>query len=209
MPSNPILPSLTPALAQAYDVETFRREGHAMVDALAEILDEAQRRQAPSSYPGHLPQEEREHWKNVLPTMRSWQDVLKETTRRSNLLHDPRYMGHQVAVPLPMQAWVGAWTDLLNNGQAIFEMGPSNAALEDVLMNELGQHLGLPTDCGGILCHGGTLGNLVAMLAAAGANIGGQKVSRVLRLWRFWCPNRHTTAWTALCDSWVGVKRLW
>lgn len=166
MPSNPILPSLTPALAQAYDVETFRREGHAMVDALAEVLDEAQRRQAPSSYPGHLPQEEREHWKNVLPTMRSWQDVLKETTRRSNLLHDPRYMGHQVAVPLPMQAWVGAWTDLLNNGQAIFEMGPSNAALEDVLMNELGQHLGLPTDCGGILCHGGTLGNLVALLAA-------------------------------------------
>ncbi|MDA0729075.1 MAG: pyridoxal-dependent decarboxylase [Bacteroidetes bacterium] len=166
MPSNPILPPLTPALARAYDVETFRRDGHAMVDALAHVLDEAQRRQAPSSYPGHLPQDERKHWENVLPSMQSWQDVLTETTLRSNLLHDPRYMGHQVAVPFPMQAWVGAWTDLLNNGQAIFEMGPSNAALEEVLMNELGQRLGLPADCGGILCHGGTLGNLVALLAA-------------------------------------------
>ena len=58
---------------------------------------------------------------------------------RSNQLHDPRYMGHQVAVPFPQEAMLGALTDLLNNGQAIYEMGPTNATLEHLLLNEVGK----------------------------------------------------------------------
>ena len=85
---------------------------------------------------------------------------------RSNHLHDPRCMGHQVACVLPAAAAVGMVTDVLNNGQAIFEMGPTNAVHEEVLMSEIGHMLGLPASCGGILCHGGTLGNLVALMAA-------------------------------------------
>ena len=75
-------------------------------------------------------------------------------------------MGHQVAVPFPEGALVGMVTDLLNNGGAIYEMGPTNSAMEEVLMARIGQMLGLPPGCGGIMCHGGTLANLVALLAA-------------------------------------------
>lgn len=164
---NP-LPPLPQALSNAYDPEGFRSFGHKMVDMLADHLEHSQKRGAQSSFPGHTPSEEIAFWKAALhggaPSDQG--SVLKAMLKRSNQLHDPRYMGHQVAVPLPQEAWVGAMTDLMNNGQAIFEMGPSNAALEELLMQEIGQMLGLPEDCGGILCHGGTLGNLVALLAA-------------------------------------------
>lgn len=164
---NP-LPPLPQALSNAYDPEGFRSFGHKMVDMLADHLEHSQKRGAQSSFPGHTPSEEIAFWKAALhggaPSDQG--SVLKAMLQRSNQLHDPRYMGHQVAVPLPQEAWVGAMTDLMNNGQAIFEMGPSNAALEELLMQEIGQMLGLPEDCGGILCHGGTLGNLVALLAA-------------------------------------------
>ena len=75
-------------------------------------------------------------------------------------------MGHQVAVPFPDGALVGMVTDLLNNGGAIYEMGPTNSAMEEVLMARIGRMMGLPEGCGGVMCHGGTLANLVALLAA-------------------------------------------
>ena len=107
-----------------------------MVDMLADHLTHSQNRGSKSSFPGHTPPEEMTFWKAVLqgegPSDQG--SVLEAMLQRSNQLHDPRYMGHQVAVPFPQEAWVGAMTDLMNNGQAIYEMGPSNAALEELLM---------------------------------------------------------------------------
>ena len=162
------LSPLPPSLSNAYDPEEFRSFGHKMVDMLADHLAHSQNRGAKSSFPGHSPAEEMAFWKATIHGDSASEQgaVLEAILKRSNQLHDPRYMGHQVAVPFPREAWVGAMTDLMNNGQAIYEMGPSNAALEELLMQEIGQMLGLPDGCGGILCHGGTLGNLVALLAA-------------------------------------------
>ena len=160
-------PSLSPRLAAAYEPESFRAQGHALVDRLADHLQQCQQRALATSYPAPEPAEERAFWAERLAASDvSLEDLLQLTLARSNQLHDPRYMGHQVAVPMPSAALVGLLTDLLNNGQAIYEMGPSNAALEELLMAEIGEALGLPTGCGGILCHGGTIGNLVALLAA-------------------------------------------
>ena len=94
-------------------------------------------------------------------------------------------------------AVTGMVTDMLNNGQAIYEMGPTNAVHEDVLMSELGVRLGLPEGCGGVLCHGGTLGNLVALMAAGAT----------------WPPNLAWTAGTMACAHspspwWFGVERF-
>jgi len=61
---------------------------------------------------------------------------------------------------------VGMVTDLLNNGGAIYEIGPTNSAMEELLMARIGRMMGLPDGCGGVMCHGGTLANLVALLAA-------------------------------------------
>jgi len=109
---------------------------------------------------------ERAHWARRLGEREGLPALLREVVERSNGLQDPRYMGHQVAVPFPDGALVGMVTDMLNNGGAIYEMGPTNSAMEDVLMSRIGEMMGLPEGCGGVMCHGGTLANLVALLAA-------------------------------------------
>ena len=82
--------------------------------------------------------------------MSSWAEgrdgLTADVIARSNHLHDPRYMGHQVASVIPETAATGMVTDMLNNGQAIYEMGPTNAVHEDMLMAEIGQLLGFLSD---------------------------------------------------------------
>ena len=162
--SHEPLPPPNEILARAFDASRFRHIGNSTTVRLEQHLLQAQKRMSAKSYPGHSPSDERMFWEDQKPdNIAALHDLVLE---RSNHLQDPRYLGHQVAAVLPESAATGMVTDLLNNGQAIFEMGPSNAVHEDLLMTEIGEMLGLPSTCGGILCHGGTLGNLVALLAA-------------------------------------------
>jgi len=96
-------------------------------------------------------------------------------------LHQPGYLGHQVAVPHPAGA-LGALIDgLTNNPMAIYEMGPGAAAIEYFVLNWLLQKVGwTPSPLGsgrhsdgdhggGVLTHGGSLANLTALIAARSA----------------------------------------
>lgn len=165
MPRVPLSP-LSDALREAYSPSRFESEGRQVLATLADHLKQAQKRSRPSSYPAPTPEEERAYWENPDHRPDGLHALHVRVLERSNHLHDPRYMGHQVAPVLPLSALTGMVTEVLNNGQAIYEMGPSNAVHEELLMAELGMALGLPEGCGGILCHGGTLGNLVALMAA-------------------------------------------
>lgn len=95
-------------------------------------------------------------------------------------LHSPRYMAHQVAVPHPAGA-LGALVDgFINNGPVLYEMGPSGAAVDYLLLNWMLRKVGwepspLPgcddamgPHAGGVLVHGGSLANLTALMAARG-----------------------------------------
>jgi L-2,4-diaminobutyrate decarboxylase len=165
MPRVPLSP-LSDALREAYSPSRFQSDGQQVLATVADHLKRAQKRSRPSSYPAPPPEAERAYWENPQHQPDSLHALHERVIERSNHLHDPRYMGHQVAPVLPVSALNGMVTDVLNNGQAIYEMGPSNAVHEELLMAELGRALGLPQGCGGILCHGGTLGNLVALMAA-------------------------------------------
>jgi L-2,4-diaminobutyrate decarboxylase len=96
-------------------------------------------------------------------------------------LHQPGYMGHQVAVPHPA-ASLGALIDgLTNNPMAIYEMGPGAAAIEWFVINWMLEKIGWTpapiesgqradrTFGGGVLTHGGSLANLTALIAARSA----------------------------------------
>ena len=94
-------------------------------------------------------------------------------------LHHPTYMAHQVAAPHYAGA-IGSLIDgFTNNAMAIYEMGPSAAAIEYFIINWLLEKVGWPpspiaapndnknTDfAGGVLVHGGSLANLTALIAA-------------------------------------------
>lgn len=155
-------------LKQAYDPARFRDLGHQLVDQLADYLKQAQAGQAMNVLPYPDPDAERHFWQRHwaegtdanLPAL--WQTVLD----RSHHLHHPHYVGHQVSVPAMEPVLTSMLTALLNNGMAVYEMGPVASALEQLIMREVGLGLGYGDSCEGIMTSGGTLANLTALLCA-------------------------------------------
>ena len=166
-------PSIPHHWSNVYTVDSFRESGHQMVNQLADYLLDSQGQKHDRVLPHSSPDDRLKHWKSKLERSGGagagelWkQGFVAEVIAQSNRLHDPRYAGHQVAVPLPQLAWLQAATALLNNGMAIDEMGPASSPMEEAVMRELAKFMGLGADSSGILCHGGTLANLTALLAA-------------------------------------------
>lgn len=150
----------------AFDAEAFRALGHRVVDLLADhVAATAGRDQPvlhfrePAELLASLPE----------PGGPGGADLAQLVVRLcadSNRLHHPRYVGHQVCPPPPELCLMEAATALLNNGMAIYEMGPLQTAMEVRALQWLARRLGLAPGADGLLTSGGSLGNLTALLAA-------------------------------------------
>ena len=82
-------------------------------------------------------------------------------------LHHPHYVGHQVAAAVPLAGLFDALGAITNQVMAIYEMGPWATAVEQALVEELGQAIGWRTGrFAGLATHGGSLANLTALLTA-------------------------------------------
>ena len=84
----------------------------------------------------------------------------------SNHLHHPRYMGHQVAVPMLPSSLADLLNGVTNNGMAVYEMGPAATAVEKGMVGWMLQKVGWERNGGGVFTHGGSLANLSCLLAA-------------------------------------------
>ncbi|QJW90970.1 pyridoxal-dependent decarboxylase [Spirosoma taeanense] len=154
-------------LTAAYSPAAFRQQAHALVDLLADHLERAQSGTNPVlDYTE--PDEQLAYWQTDFekPVNADPLPLLTDMIQRSIHLHNPRFMGHQVAPPLPLTALTGLLTGLLNQGMAVYEMGMTANALERIVTQWLATKLGLGSDAGGLLTSGGTLANLTALLTA-------------------------------------------
>ena len=163
-------------LIDAYSSKTFRQQAHALVDLLADHLERAEAGTDPV-LPYAEPDEQLAYWQADFqkPINADPLPLLADIVQRSIHLHHPQFMGHQVAVPLPLAALTGLMTGLLNQGMAVYEMGMTANALERIVMQWLAEKLSLGPDAGGLLTSGGTLANLTALLTAR-AVVGGTDV---------------------------------
>ena len=94
-------------LTEAFDPEAFRREGHQVVDQLADLLGKMRVGQGPVM-PWHAPAEELAHWQQRMEEPEQGvADFLQEFAVRSIKLHHPHYAGHQVCAPAPAAALAG------------------------------------------------------------------------------------------------------
>jgi L-2,4-diaminobutyrate decarboxylase len=161
--------SVPPAIAAAYDPERFRREGHALVDALADALARWHRREG-QVIPWVPPDEARRAWAEI--GQGELVASMAQVIAASNGLHHPRYMGHQVAPPVPGAALAELVSALLNQGTGVYEMGPASVPIELAVLDWLCRVAGYPAGAGGTLTSGGSLGNLTALLAMRQARVG-------------------------------------
>ena len=151
----------------AFHPETFRQQGHALIDTLADYLARATADTAMPVLPWVEPEAMLERWPQTFPE-RPADDpnaLLARAVEQANHLHHPHYMGHQVPGPLPMAALCDMVASLLNNGMAVYEMGPQGVAMERALIKFMGGVVGFGADCDGVITSGGSVGNLTALLA--------------------------------------------
>jgi L-2,4-diaminobutyrate decarboxylase len=157
----------------AYDPEAFRALAHQAVDALADHLAGVQRREGPV-LPWREPEEALGDWPGDFTREGGAEPMtlIRSVLEKSHHLQHPRYMGHQCSAPLPLAGVLGLVAEVLNNPSAVYEMGPVSTAMEQALVQWLCGRLGYdPRLAGGILTHGGSAGNLTALLAARQASV--------------------------------------
>lgn len=160
----------------AFDPETFREQGHPLVDRLADYLHRALRGDLPV-LPWVPPAEMAAAWETPFSEAPASDPgaldaLFARVVAEANHLHHPRYVGHQVTAPLPVAALAELVAGLLNNGMAVYEMGPSATAIERTVLRFLASRLGFGAGADGVLTSGGSIGNLTALLAARQAKAG-------------------------------------
>ena len=161
-------------LREAFDPESFRREGHAVVDLLADHLASSTPEGRPRVLSFEEPEAQLAVWANRFGAAPAapLHGLLPEVLARSNDLLHPRFVGHQCTTSLPRAALGGFVGDFLNNASAIYEMGPVNVAMERHLVAWMAGLAGWGAGADGVFTHGGTIGNLTALLAARQAAAG-------------------------------------
>lgn len=154
-------------LLEPFSAEDFRKTGHHVVDILADYLAKSvsgeQMPVLPWTDPDTLVEEFR--FDSCGGRDEAPESFIGRIIEKSIHIHHPNYIGHQVTSPLPLTAIVQFCTTLLNNGSAVYEMGPASMAMEKNVINKFGSLIGYPKGFDGIFTHGGTAGNLTAMLA--------------------------------------------
>ena len=151
-----------------FNPEEFRKEGHTLVDTLSDYLEASLSGNEMPVLPWNDPDQLAEYFSfdSAGGEKESMDSFIRRIIDKSIHIHHPRYIGHQVTSPLPAAVLVQFCTTLLNNGAAIYEMGPVNMAMERNVIKKFGSIIGYTTRYDGIFTHGGTAGNLTAMLAA-------------------------------------------
>jgi L-2,4-diaminobutyrate decarboxylase len=157
---------MTDLLKQAYDPGNFREQAHRLVDLVADHLESSYNQSDKIVLPWIDPDQRLLKWQNDLDREfefdRFWKDTIDETIH----IHHPKYLGHQVCASLPLAGLGELLNGTLNNGSAVYEMGPVSTAMERVVIDWLAGAMGFGKDASGVLTSGGSLGNLTALLAA-------------------------------------------
>lgn len=154
-------------LKELYSSKSFRESGHALIDLLGDYLEAIEKKSISKVIPFQEPDEAFNFWQNDFEKKEIDPiSFFKTTIERSNHLHHPKYMGHQVSAPSPIAALSGVLTSVLNNGGAVYEMGLVNNPLEKVISKYLATKIGFDENADGFLTSGGTLANLTALLTA-------------------------------------------
>ncbi|MHC5064529.1 MAG: pyridoxal phosphate-dependent decarboxylase family protein [Planctomycetota bacterium] len=157
----------------AYAAKEFRSVGHAVIDQLADYLEQAEARDMSVLTPVS-PEQLLADWDQGFSKTgdSSLLSLLQSVLTHSTHLHHPGYVGHQIAVPMPAATLLEMVNALLSNGMAVFEMGQLQTIMEHRVVEHLAEVVGFDRNSGGILTHGGTIGNLTALLAARQAGAG-------------------------------------
>jgi len=156
---------------EVYSSKRFREQGAAVIELIASCLENSisgnQHKVVEMTDPVTAMREVQQWFDRCTAgDSKDLAQLFSEIYRRAIRLHHPRYLGHQISPPLPDAALASLFSDFLNNGMGVFEMGVAGTAIERFVVKSLAKKMGFMESADGFLTSGGTLGNLTALLAA-------------------------------------------
>lgn len=157
-------------LRAAYSPEDFRKRGHQLIDQLADHLESHLHNANTPTIDWHIPNDERVFWSDFLKNGNE-DELFPQILKRITAVHNPKYIGHQVAPTAPITGLTAMMSGLLNNGMAVYEMGMAPSAIERIITDWICKRIGYETTSRGFLTSGGTLANLTALLSARKAKL--------------------------------------
>ncbi|MEO0570074.1 MAG: aminotransferase class I/II-fold pyridoxal phosphate-dependent enzyme [Bacteroidota bacterium] len=152
-------------LEKLYSPNHFREFGVTVLDQIAHHLEVAIYKEDKKTIQWNDPSQELKFWENFYKKGKK-EDLVAEILGRTTHIHNPKYLGHQVAATAPITLLTGMLSALLNNGMAVYEMGMSPSSIEKIVTDRICKKIGYGQDAAGFLTSGGTLANLTALLSA-------------------------------------------
>jgi len=164
-----------PSILAAIEDDASRSVGERFVALAAEYFADTRARDARVST-AQTPSALASRFDEPIPSApREVDDIVRrirdEIIPDCNHLFHPRYVGHQMAGPLPAAVWSEVITSALNQSVAVWEMSPVFTVLEHRIIGWMNQLAGFPAGAGGTMTSGGTEATFTALLAARGAAI--------------------------------------
>lgn len=157
-------------VALALTSKEFRAAGYAMVDRVAELMEDLPNRVIT---PGHGPDTIRAKLNadaplptHGLPASQVLEEAADLLIENSLFNGHPSFFGYITPSPAP----IGMLGDLLaaavNPNMGAWILSPMASEMEGQVVRWIAELIGYPTDCGGLLVSGGNMANFVGLLAA-------------------------------------------
>jgi L-2,4-diaminobutyrate decarboxylase len=161
------------SINKAYNPTDFREKGVELVNLLADYLEDCEAEKPMPILPKSTPNEMLSEWEADFqsPSETNPTNFFKKILSQSNHIHHPHYAGHQVVPSIPIAVLSETLSAFLNNGMAVYEMGPASTAIERIVCNWIAKKFGMDEKASGLLVSGGSLGNLTALLCARQAKV--------------------------------------
>lgn len=154
-------------LINAYSAEGFRKDAQQLIELIADELEDLQTGTGQKTIERRSPQEQLSLWNNELVSGEncSLSGLSQKIMQHSIHFHSKGYMGHQVAVTLPLTALTNALIGYMNNCTTVYELGMAGNAMEKVVISHLAEKYGYKQTAG-FITSGGSMGNLTALVTA-------------------------------------------
>lgn len=153
---------------KAYSQEEFKKDAPKLIDMISKELAASLTKEMPETIKRYSPEEQLRFWQEDFSSAALVElSVLMEKVMSHSInFHSKGYVGHQVAVTLPVTALTSAMMAYMNNCTTVYELGMAGNAMEKVVIDCLAEKFGYNKGATGFVVSGGSMGNLTALVTA-------------------------------------------
>ncbi len=155
-------------IREAYSAEAFEKDAKRVMDLIGEQMKISQSAEPGKTICWMAPEDQLKYWNNDFASgqetdlLKLFEDVISHAIK----FHNKGYVGHQVAVTMPLTVLTSALMAYLNNCTTVYELGMAGNAMEKVVIGHMAEKFGYNKQATGFVVSGGSMGNLTALVTA-------------------------------------------